>query len=140
MKCSPPYYRKETRENSRDRLLSGNYPVIGDFYDSYSSKLEDAYKRWRRGDVRTFVTELLRKYKPEVVITHDVNGEYGHGAHKLCGKRVDLQLQPPFFKIGTDQNDDLLLVISYHIGTEVKINGLPAKEFVLREPCGREDQ
>ena len=26
---------------------------------------------------------LLRRFKPEVVIDHDVNGEYGHGAHRL---------------------------------------------------------
>lgn len=60
------------------------YPVIGEFYDTYSHKLEDAYARWHKNKVREFAMELLRRYKPEVVITHDVNGEYGHGAHRLC--------------------------------------------------------
>jgi len=84
-------YMTYSNTTRRSELLNGlwsmgmrQYPVIGDFYDSYSSKLEDAYKRWRKNDTRMFVTELLRKYKPEVVVTHDVNGEYGHGAHRLC--------------------------------------------------------
>ena len=75
----------------RSELLNGlwalglrNYPVIGTFYDTYTSKLDDAYSRWRKNDVRAFVMELVRKYKPEVMVSHDVNGEYGHGAHKLC--------------------------------------------------------
>ena len=35
-------------------------------------------------DSRAYVTELIRQYKPDVMLTHDINGEYGHGAHKLC--------------------------------------------------------
>lgn len=27
---------------------------------------------------------LVRRYKPEVMVTHDVGGEYGHGAHKVA--------------------------------------------------------
>ena len=84
-------YMSYSNTTRRSELLNGlwlmgvrNYPVIGNFHDTYSRNLEDAYKRWRKNDTRIFVTELLRKYKPEVVITHDVNGEYGHGAHKLC--------------------------------------------------------
>ena len=60
------------------------YPVIGTFYDTYTRELEDAYARWRKTDTRAFVMELIRRYTPDVVLTHDVNGEYGHGAHKLC--------------------------------------------------------
>lgn len=28
------------------------------------------------------VAEVIRRYKPDLVLTHDVNGEYGHEAHK----------------------------------------------------------
>ena len=34
--------------------------------------------------VYRYVTKIIRKYKPEVIVTHDVDGEYGHGAHKVC--------------------------------------------------------
>lgn len=75
----------------RSELLNGlwhmgltRYPVIGPFGDVYSHSLSKAYEAWPKARARTYVMELVRKYKPEVVLTHDVNGEYGHGAHKLC--------------------------------------------------------
>ena len=27
---------------------------------------------------------MIKTYRPEVMVTHDVDGEYGHGAHRLC--------------------------------------------------------
>lgn len=84
-------YMSSSNTTRKSELLNGlwqmgvrNYPVIGTFHDTYSSKLEDAYKRWKKDDAQAFVTELIRRYKPEVMVTHDVNGEYGHGAHRLC--------------------------------------------------------
>lgn len=84
-------YMTYSNTTRRSELLNGlwsmgvrSYPVIGDFYDTYTRKLEDAYARWNKNAVRQFVMELLRRYKPEVIVTHDVNGEYGHGAHRLC--------------------------------------------------------
>lgn len=76
--------RRSELLNALWRMGVRQYPVIGTFYDTYTRKLEDAYARWRRSDTRAFVMELVRRYKPDVVLTHDVNGEYGHGAHKLC--------------------------------------------------------
>lgn len=34
------------------------------------------------------ITEQIRKYKPEVVITHDLNGEYGNPGHKLVSRET----------------------------------------------------
>lgn len=65
------------------------YPVLGDFRDSYTHTLAEAYKKWDQKKVRVFVMALLRQYKPEVVITHDLNGEYGHGAHMVCADMMD---------------------------------------------------
>lgn len=84
-------YMTYSNTTRRSELLNGlwhmglrTYPVIGTFHDSYAKSLEEAYKKWRKSDVRTFVTALIRRYQPEVMITHDVRGEYGHGAHRLC--------------------------------------------------------
>jgi hypothetical protein len=33
--------------------------------------------------VLAFQVEMLRRFKPVVVVGQDLNGEYGHGAHKL---------------------------------------------------------
>lgn len=60
-----------------------NYPVIAEFADTYSESLEHAKKIWDLNEVEAFEVMLLRRFKPEVVITHDINGEYGHGGHML---------------------------------------------------------
>lgn len=63
------------------------YPVFGSFSDHYAKtgKLADAYKETTGGKqaVWTWMTELYRKYRPEVVVTHDFDGEYGHPQHKM---------------------------------------------------------
>ncbi len=63
-----------------------NYPEIGSFADKYSkpSKVEQAYKDMGGQDkVLGWVTELYRKYKPEVVVTQAIDGEYGHPQHEM---------------------------------------------------------
>ena len=71
-----------------------HYPEFGGFTDSYSSKVEQAYKKLGEDKVLAWVTELFRKYRPEVVVTHDLEGEYGHGQHKMiadaCVRCYDL--------------------------------------------------
>jgi LmbE family N-acetylglucosaminyl deacetylase len=60
-----------------------HYPVISTFTDYYSDNLEHAKTLWDLDEVEAYEVMLLRRFKPEVVIDHDVNGEYGHGAHML---------------------------------------------------------
>jgi len=62
-----------------------NYPVIGSMWDKYSKKIDTAYKAWDgKNNVYRYLVTLLRSLRPEVVVTHDVYGEYGHGAHRVC--------------------------------------------------------
>lgn len=75
----------------RSELLNGlwemgvrTYPVINDLWDKYSQKLDTGYSAWGKTKTQQLIVSLLRQYKPEVVLTHDVNGEYGHGAHRVC--------------------------------------------------------
>ena len=107
-----PYYAVEREKNvvvvymsysnttRRSELLNGlwsmgihNYPVIGEFHDTFSGTLEKAYKRWKKEDARAFVADVIRHYKPDVVLTHDTKGEYGHGAHQLCADTVSYCVQ-----------------------------------------------
>ena len=78
-------------EVRRSELLNGlwamgvrTYPVFGGFWDAYSKSLDKAYKEWGKNNVYKWVVGLLRQYRPDVVVSHDVNGEYGHGAHRVC--------------------------------------------------------
>ena len=62
------------------------YPEFGPFPDKYSkpSKIEQEYKDMGGQDkVHSWVTELYRKYRPDVVVTQDIKGEYGHPQHEM---------------------------------------------------------
>lgn len=82
-----------TRSNTTrsSELLNGlwhmgvrTYPVIGTFKDSYAKNLKAAYKSAGGKDkVNEWIVGLYRQYKPEVVVTQDTNGEYGHKQHMM---------------------------------------------------------
>lgn len=82
-----------TRSNTTrsSELLNGlwhmgvrNYPVIGSFSDNYAKDLKTAYKNaGGKSKVNAWVVELYRKYQPEVVVTQDTKGEYGHKQHMM---------------------------------------------------------
>lgn len=82
-----------TRSNTTrsSELLNGlwhmgvrTYPVIGTFKDSYAKNLKAAYKTaGGKGKVNEWIVGLYRQYKPEVVVTQDTNGEYGHKQHMM---------------------------------------------------------
>ncbi len=61
------------------------YPVMGPFPDEYASlaSLESAEQCFGRENVLAFQVDTLRRFKPSVVVAHDIDGEYGHGAHIL---------------------------------------------------------
>ena len=75
-----------------------NYPVFGPFPDKYSDSLKRAYQQITRKYVLSWVTALFRRYRPEVVVTHDIAGEYGHGQHRMaadaCIQCFDLAADP----------------------------------------------
>ncbi len=60
-----------------------HYPEFGGFRDSYSKTAKAAYQHLGKSKVLAWVTEMYRKHQPEVVVTHDLNGEYGHGQHRM---------------------------------------------------------
>ncbi len=71
-----------------------NYPYISEFPDSFGSgdTPEEAmkvlmnsfrYYGYKYDDCQRFAVEVIRKFKPLVVVTHDFKGEYGHPAHCL---------------------------------------------------------
>ena len=88
-------YITESSTARRTELLDGlwtagqrSYPLTGKFYDRYTNNLNTAYKKLGKAKTQSYMIELFRHYKPEVVVTHDINGEYGHGVHKVCADIV----------------------------------------------------
>lgn len=78
-----------------------NYPEICYFKDVKLSKISSTYEAW--GGQEKTLRELaarIRRYKPEVIVTHAIDGEYGHYAHRTCAnamqKVIDLSADPSF--------------------------------------------
>ena len=69
------------------------YPVCGDFPDVYADSLESARNQYNEDDMIAYEASEIRRFKPSVVITHDFNGEYGHGFHKLVAASVATALE-----------------------------------------------
>ncbi|MDD4797728.1 MAG: PIG-L family deacetylase [Eubacteriales bacterium] len=60
------------------------YPAFAGYEDAYSESLAQAEKGWGgREAVVEYMVGQIRKYKPKVIVTHDIEGEYGHGQHRL---------------------------------------------------------
>ena len=64
------------------------YPEFLGRPDVYTKTLAGAYKKWGRNTMAKKVTALIRRYHPLVVVTHDINGEYGHGGHRAVADTV----------------------------------------------------
>lgn len=74
--------RRSELLNSLWHLGVRNYPVIGSFSDWFSKDMDEAYNRaGGKARVTEWVTQLYNMYRPEVVVTHDTSGEYGHPQH-----------------------------------------------------------
>lgn len=69
------------------------YPIISKFDDYYSESLEHAKTIYDEDKILEFQVELLRRFKPEVVIGHDIKGEYGHGVHMLNAETLTKALE-----------------------------------------------
>ena len=65
-----------------------NHPVFVGLEDKRLNDYDETVNLWGLEKTEQIVTELLRKYQPDVVVTHDINGEYGHNQHKLTSAVV----------------------------------------------------
>lgn len=60
------------------------YPIISPFRDCASEN----HNIFNEHKIILYLTKLIRQYKPEVVFTQDLNGEYGHWQHRTVSKCV----------------------------------------------------
>ncbi len=79
-KCSHIRYKEALRGLWSCGLT--NYPVFLGLRDGHMESRKAAFESWGGEDrVVSMLVEQIRRYKPEVVITHDFKGEYGHKQH-----------------------------------------------------------
>lgn len=60
-----------------------SYPIISQWADMRAADVVEANWKYKADDVIGWQTELIRRFKPMVIIGHDIGGEYGHGVHQL---------------------------------------------------------
>lgn len=96
---SKPMIRKFEALDGLWKVCVREYPVFLPLANKYSSTVEDAEKHWDGLDNTVgMLVEQIRQFRPDVIVTHDLDGEYGHGAHKLTAlaaqKAVDAGADP----------------------------------------------
>ena len=70
------------------------HPVFFGLADKHTSSPREAFQLWKGKDnTIALLVEAIRKYKPEVVMTHGENGEYGHKQHIATSEAVLLAVQ-----------------------------------------------
>ncbi len=69
------------------------YPLYGKYDDFRIDDLDGTVAEYhRRGtsysDIESFVIGVIRRTHPLVLVSHDINGEYGHGMHRLLSNII----------------------------------------------------
>ncbi len=61
------------------------YPEFLNLPDNNGKRPKQQYERWHgENHVLTKVVAVIRRHRPEVLVTHGEGGEYGHGAHRTA--------------------------------------------------------
>ena len=63
-------------------------PVFGGFPDIPQDYYKQFHHTFTTDDVTRYAVTQIRRYRPEVVVTQDLNGEYGHWQHKVLAEGV----------------------------------------------------
>ena len=80
--------RKDEAQNGAWIMGLRTAPILGTFRDispKNRARLKDTFTE---DQVTLTLVRLFRQYRPEVIFSHDLNGEYGHWQHALLAKAV----------------------------------------------------
>lgn len=84
---------RERKAEALDALWSlgiNNYPVFMDLKTSRVNSVEDCLKNWGGKDALIgSMVEVIRRCKPEVIVSHDINGEGGDHRRALTGMLME---------------------------------------------------
>ena len=80
-------YRRAEALNALWKMGVRDYPDFINLKDEKVGSIEAGIKLWGGKDkVLSLVVERIRRYKPEVIVAQDLNGEYGHNQHKITAR------------------------------------------------------
>ena len=97
--CARPtitvYMANCTRERRREALEclwemgSRHYPEFVNLKDKRVDTISEGIELWGGKDnILKEMVQRIRRYKPEVIVTQDLNGEYGHNQHKIVARAM----------------------------------------------------
>lgn len=70
------------------------YPEFLNMKDQRVSSIDAGIDLWGGKDaILERLVETIRKYRPEVIVTHDLNGEYGHNQHKITALAMEYAIE-----------------------------------------------
>ena len=64
------------------------HPLFLGLEDYLTYNFQEAAARWRSDEPEKLLTRVIRQYRPEVILTQDFNGEYGHAQHEVTAQLV----------------------------------------------------
>lgn len=77
-----------------------NFPIFMEFSGGLYKGIYGTIKDWGgEENVLSKIVEIIRHYKPDVIVTHDIKGEYGHPTHRTVPFLVKKDI-----KIASDKN------------------------------------
>lgn len=87
-------YRRMEALNSLWKMGVRDYPEFINLQDSRVDSLKKAVALWGGKEaILSVLVERIRRFKPEVIVTHDLNGEYGHNQHKVTARAMSYAIE-----------------------------------------------
>lgn len=75
--------RAHERLNGLWEMGVENYPILGDARDTETHSFEMAMSIYEEYNIDEWQAEQIRRFRPLVVVGHDLDGEYGNAGHKV---------------------------------------------------------
>lgn len=71
-----------------------NYPDFINLKDKRVKTIKEGVELWGGKDaILSKLVQRIRRYKPEVILTHDLDGEYGHNQHKITANAMKMAIE-----------------------------------------------
>ena len=82
-------HRRNEALNALWKMGVTNYPDFINLPDKKVDSLSEGVRLWGGKDaVLRVLVERIRRFKPEVIVTQDLDGEYGHNQHKITARAM----------------------------------------------------
>ena len=75
--------RDHERLNGLWEMGVRHYPILGTAPDTSETQFYTAMSFYKSSNIEQWQVEQIRRFKPMVIVGHDLKGEYGNGGHKV---------------------------------------------------------